>query len=173
MTIATETRTQPLSELLFSDLDQEFATTRKFLELIPMEQADFKPHEKSFSLLHLANHLAGFPTWGLETLKLDVIDFQEQGEPPKPLTTREELLELFDRSLAEFKETLKQSSDEHLNFVWTMKSGDQVFLHHPRWQVLRTGIISHMVHHRAQLGVYLRLLGVPVPQSYGPTADHP
>lgn len=171
MTVATQTHTLPLRQLLFKDLEQEFAITRKFLERLPMEQAEFKPHPKSFSLLHLANHLAGFPTWGLETLKVDVLDFQSEGEPPKPLSTHEALLEHFDRTLLEFKETLSQSSDEHLNFVWTMKSGDRVFMHQPRHEVLRNGIISHMVHHRAQLGVYFRLLGLPVPTSYGPTAD--
>ncbi|GGJ22322.1 DinB family protein [Deinococcus roseus] len=175
MTIATnkaaDLRNKPLNQLLFPDLDQEFAVTRKLLERVPMEQADFKPHPKSFTLQALANHVAGFPDWGLQTIQQDVLDFAEEGEPSKPLTTREALLEHFDRKAQEFKAALSQLSDEALQTIWTMKSGDQIYVQGPRGEILRNGILSHLVHHRAQLGVYLRLLDVPVPSSYGPTAD--
>ena len=160
-----------IAQSLLPEFDHEFATLRTALERVPEDRADWKPHEKSYSFAQLAGHLAELPTWVGATLNQDVLDFAEMDYTPYVMTTREELLETLDRNVAEAREVLANTSDETMMSDWTMRTGDQVHFTMPKVAVFRSFILSHMIHHRAQLGVYLRLSDVPVPQSYGPTAD--
>lgn len=156
--------------MLLPEFDHEFAETRKALERVPEDEFDWKPHEKSYSLHDLAAHLAEIPNWMTVTLQEDGFDVDEPYERDIP-DTREELLESFDERIARAREVLAGTSGETLMETWTMTKGDEVMLSMPKAAVLRSFIFNHNVHHRAQLGVYLRLLGVPVPGHYGPSAD--
>lgn len=160
-----------IAQSLLPEFDHEFATLRVALERVPEDRHDFKPHDKSMSLAQLAGHLAELPAWTGPTLLEDELDFANSDYQPYFMTTRDELLELFDKNVAQARETLAGASDETMMSNWTMKTGDQVHFTMPKVAVFRSFIMSHMIHHRAQLGVYLRLNDVPVPQTYGPSAD--
>lgn len=160
----------PIAQSAFGDLEHEFAQTRKMLERIPEAHLDFTPHAKSWPLRTLANHLCDFGGWGDVTVRQDVLDFADWPQETPPETTVE-FLKKFDDGLARFRAALPLLTDENLMTTWTMKSGDAVFVSMPRIAVLRGMIINHMVHHRAQLTIYYRLLDVPVPGLYGPSAD--
>ena len=156
--------------MLLPEFDQEFAATRKSLERVPEDRFDFKPHDKSWSLHELAAHCAEIPNWVPVTLNMDVFDLDEPYERTVPKTV-EEMLTQFDSSVAAARALIEQASAEQMMETWQMKKGGEVALEMPKGAVLRSFIFSHNVHHRAQLGVYLRLLGVPVPGHYGPSAD--
>lgn len=163
-----------LAAALLPEYDQETANTRKVLERIPEDKLDWKPHRKSFSFLELANHIATIPEWGTGTLASDSMDVgAEAGEyqPPTPAETVEGILEAFDRHVAEFRRALERTSDEDLMASWTLREGEKTHFTMPRMGVLRAMIMNHMIHHRGQLAVYLRLNDVPVPAIYGPSAD--
>jgi len=162
-------------EMAFSDVPKELATTRQFLELIPDDKLEWKPHERSHALGRLAMHI-------IEMVKLqsviltanDGFDISAtSGGPPKRrlISSRADALETFDRSAARLTTALAAATDEALAMPWTLRAGDRVFGSGTRAFVLRRNGISHLVHHRAQLGLYYRLLGIPVPDAYGPTAD--
>lgn len=151
------------------ELKQEAAVTRRFLESVPFEKRDFKPNEKSETLGRLATHVAEIVAWWKETIlvsELNFIDFE-----PKEILSTEELLSYFDGLLAEALQVLSEAHEEDLNSDWSMRHGEEILFTLPKKQVLRTFCMNHLVHHRAQLGVYLRLVGVPVPAAYGPSAD--
>ena len=152
------------------EFDHEFAETRRALERIPQEKFDWKPHDKSYSLHELAAHLAEIPSWMAVTLNMDVFDLDEPYERVVP-ETRDEILKRFDETLAEAREVLEKTTGNTLMETWTMKQNGEVALSMPKAAVLRSFIFNHNVHHRAQLGVYLRMLGVAVPGHYGPSAD--
>ena len=163
-----------ISQSLLPELDQEIARTRKTLERVPMDRFDWKPHEKSFSMGALANHLARLLGWGTETLRTESLDLApEGGEIPAPPIARssEALLALFDEGAAAFRQAITETPDEAFLAPWTLLMGGKVLFTLPRLAVLRDSILSHMVHHRGQMTVYLRLNDVPVPALYGPTAD--
>lgn len=154
---------------LLQELTLEAEVIRKFLERVPFEKADFKPKEKSESLGRLAIHVAEIIAWWKECIEndnLDFIDFE-----PKDIKSADELLSYFDTLLAEAKESLSKVEDETLKQEWSMKYGDEILFTLPKKQVLRIFCMNHLVHHRSQLGVYLRLLDIPIPASYGPSAD--
>jgi uncharacterized damage-inducible protein DinB len=154
---------------LIPELDHEFAETRKALERVPEKKFDYKPHEKSYSLHALAAHLADIPHWVPVTLDVDVLDLEDHVQVvPK---TKAEILARFDEGLAAARTRMERASNKELGDTWTMKYKGEVALAMPKGAVLRSFIFSHNVHHRAQLGVYLRMLGVPVPGHYGPSAD--
>lgn len=155
-----------------ADLDHEIANTRRMLALVPADHLDFTPHPKSWPLQKLANHLTDFGTWGEITLTTDELDFAAPmpPQPPAP-TTAEGFLAQFDERIARFKAELAEATDVQMMGMWTMRSGDHVIMSLPRVAVLRSSIISHMIHHRAQLTMYYRLLDIPVPGLYGPSAD--
>lgn len=158
-----------LSKSLLNELKQETAVTRKFLERVPFDQLMFKPHEKSETLGRLAIHVAEIIAWWKECLlndELDFIDFE-----PKEIASPEELLSYFDNLVEEAEQTLLQAKEEDFEKNWSMKYGDVVYFTMPKKQVVRTFCMNHLVHHRAQLGVYLRILGIPIPATYGPSAD--
>ena len=155
---------------LLPEFDQEMANTRKVLERVPDEQLDFKPHEKSFSLLELSSHVTNLLTWTRVTLTTTELDLDQPWERELP-RSRAELLAEFDANAANAREALAAASAEDMKVDWTLKSGDQVWFTEPRGAVFRSFVLSHLIHHRAQLIVYLRLLDVPVPGMYGPSAD--
>ncbi len=156
--------------VMLPEFDHEMANTRKTLERIPEDKFDWKPHEKSFSLHELAAHLAEIPQWTGVTVNMDVFDMDEGYERVVP-ETKADILAHFDEKVAEARAVLEGASAEDLSATWSMKSGGEVMFSMPKGAVLRSFIFNHNVHHRAQLGVYLRLLDVPVPAIYGPSAD--
>jgi uncharacterized damage-inducible protein DinB len=159
-----------LSESLLPEFDQETANTRKTLERVPEEKFDWKPHNKSFSMLKLATHIATLPGWTAITLNQDFLDVSRPFTPPVP-KTRGDLLDLFDKSAAEARSTIAATPDEVFFQPWSLKNGTATVFTMPKIAVLRSFVMNHSIHHRAQLGVYLRLNDVPVPGLYGPSAD--
>ncbi len=163
-----------MSAALLPEFDQEMANTRRTLERVPGEKFAWKPHEKSYSLKQLANHLARVPSWGAALLKTDSMDLDpEKGEfvPPPAEDTVDGVLAAFDQAVAEFRAALEASNNEEMLKVWTLHNAGKTLFSMPRVAVVRGMIMNHMVHHRGQLTVYLRLNDVPVPALYGPSAD--
>jgi uncharacterized damage-inducible protein DinB len=159
-----------LNEMLLSELQQEAATTRKMLERVPQESFEWKPHEKSMALGQLAAHVANlFGAWLQSSLSEDEYDLAES-RPSKEESVAA-ILETFDRNVADAIEVLKKQADERFFTPWRLKRGGQVLFELPRWAVVRSMVINHIIHHRGQLSVYLRLQNVPLPPVYGPTAD--
>lgn len=163
----------PLNQPLLGEFKHEAATTRKILALVPLDKADWKPHEKSMSLGSLANHVADMLTWTAVTLDKNGIDFATDYEPIAPKTTTEALLAYFDANVADAIAVLEAATDDKFAEMWTMRNGEQVYFTMSKGVTVRQFVFNHVVHHRAQLGVYLRMLDVPLPSSYGPTADAP
>jgi uncharacterized damage-inducible protein DinB len=159
-----------IRELLLPEFDQEMANTRKLLEIVPEDRPDFKPHAKSMPLGRLAAHVAELPSWVGPTIDLEVLDLPP-GQTPYVAKSRRELLEKFDRNVAEARQKIAGSNDEHLAKIWTLKFAGKTIASMPRSTVLRTMVMNHLVHHRAQLGVYLRLNEIPIPGMYGASAD--
>ena len=161
-------------EALLMEFDQEMANTRRSLERIPDDKFDWRPHAKSATLRQLALHLALFPNWTTETFKTDALDIAPPGAPPyKPpkADSRKEILAIFDQDLSAARAAIAHASDADMAKKWTLLQGGKTIFSLPRGAVLRSMVMNHMVHHRAQLGVYLRLNGIPVPAIYGPSAD--
>jgi uncharacterized damage-inducible protein DinB len=161
-----------IAEQLLADFRMEAENTRKVLNAVPAERFDWRPHEKSMTLQRLAGHIAESPGWGHAMME-DELDFASSSGDWKPFnpTSRKELMDGFERIAGDFEKLIAGRGDEFMNGTWTMRSGEQVFMELPRHVAMRSTVIHHIVHHRGQLTVYLRLLGVPVPGTYGPTAD--
>jgi len=157
---------------LVPEFDLEMANTRRALERVRDDELDYKPHEKSFSLRDLAAHVANIPTWTDITLTTTELDLEQPFDRTLP-TTREEILAHFDESVSSARAVLQKTSAEEMEVAWTLRTGDQVWFSQPRWDIYRSFVMSHLIHHRAQLTVYLRLLDIPVPGMYGPSADEP
>ena len=162
-----------ICEPLAAELQREAATTRKMLERVPEDKFGWKPHEKSMPLGRLAGHVAELPTLVAPVLKQDELDFATGNFQPLNPSSVAELLERFDGNVAAAAELLKDQTDERMHETWRLRSGDRVFVELPRVAVIRSMVLNHIVHHRGQLSVYLRLLDVPLPSVYGPTADEP
>ncbi|HEX6747557.1 MAG TPA: DinB family protein [Longimicrobium sp.] len=163
-----------ISDLLLPELENELATTRRVLERVPTEKGEWKPHEKSFPMGHLAQLVARLPSWVPMTMSRTELDISPKEGPRFPgysYETTETLLAEFDRNAAAARETIAKARDEDFDVPWTLKKGGEVVMTQSRYQILRGMVLNHLVHHRAQLGVYLRLVDLPVPQMYGPTAD--
>lgn len=161
---------QNISQSLLGEFDMEMTHTRKTLERVPEGRSEFRPHPKSMTLGRLAGHLAEMPMWAHTTLGQDSLDLAGGGAGAV-MTTREETLAQFDQHVQKARAMLAGCSDADMMKTWTLKHGDQTILALPRVAVLRGFVISHMIHHRAQLGVYLRMNDVAVPSVYGPSAD--
>jgi uncharacterized damage-inducible protein DinB len=163
-----------LSEALLPEFDQESGMTKQVLERCPEAKFDFKPHAKSWELIHLATHLANLPMWASMTLKQDELDIAPPGAPPYKedlAETTAELLEKFTKNTADAREAIASTSDEEFMKNWTLlKTGAPIFSM-PKMACLRSFVMNHSVFHRGQLAVYLRLIDVPVPALYGPSAD--
>lgn len=155
---------------LLGELDYEAISTRKMLERIPADKFDWKPHEKSMTMGELANHIADMFSWYKTTLETDELDFAAGYENPNAKTA-EELTALFDKNLADAKESLQKAEAEVFAKNWTLRSGEHILFTMPKMSTLRTFVVNHIVHHRGQLAVYLRLNDIPVPSIYGPSAD--
>jgi uncharacterized damage-inducible protein DinB len=160
----------PFSETLLPEFDEEMKNTRKLLERVPDGKFDYQPHPKSMTLGRLATHVAELPSWTGYTLDLEVLDWSPDSKP-YIATTQAELLALFDKNVPAAREKIAAASDEQWQKIWTFKYGGVTMMSMPREIVMRGTIMNHLVHHRAQLGVYLRLNEVPIPGMYGPSAD--
>ena len=159
-----------IAETLLPEFDQEMDNTRKMLERIPEGTLGFTPHTKSMTLGRLANHIAQMVGWIAETMDQDVTDLAGYVPPPEPTTPRE-IVESFDRNRVAARQALAATPDPAFQRQWKLTSGDRVFMEMPRMAMYRSMIMNHIVHHRAQLSVYLRLKDVAVPGMYGPSAD--
>jgi uncharacterized damage-inducible protein DinB len=160
-----------LNETFIAELKHESAQTKKILERVPDELFNYKPHDKSMTMKALATHLAEIPTWIDATVTSDEIDFGKFEYKPPVINNNLELMELFEKSLNNGIEGLKKSDDSNLAGTWRGKNNGKVVFAMPRSQVIRGMVLSHIIHHRAQLGLYLRLNNIPLPPVYGPTAD--
>ena len=163
-----------LKDALLPEFDQEMAVTRRILERVPDGKNDWRPHPKSMPLGRLASHVAELPGWVLNSLtktELDLAPAPGQEWKPMILDNQAAMLALFDSDRAEARKALEQSPDAAFMVPWSLKRGPAVLMTMPRAAVYRGFWMNHLIHHRAQLGVYLRLLEVPLPSSYGPTAD--
>ncbi|OOQ60204.1 DinB family protein [Mucilaginibacter pedocola] len=157
-------------EFFLKQLNDESITTRKMLARIPNDAYDYKPHPKSMPLRNLATHIAELPTWIPMAINTDELDFAAMEYTPTVINNTEDLMALFEKSLAEGLEPLVPENEAVLDKAWTLRNGNQVYSRDAKWEVMRMAM-SQIIHHRAQLGVYLRLLDVPIPGSYGPSAD--
>jgi len=165
-----------LSEGFLAEFDNEMISTRKTLERIPEDKLTWKPHDKSMGLGRLAGHIAELPGMGTRVVQTDLLDLASRplgNMAPKPLVaeSQKHVLELFDKRVADFRAAVGSASDEDLQQHWTLAFGEKKIYSGPRIGALRRMMLNHMIHHRAQLGVYLRLNGAAVPSVYGPSAD--
>jgi uncharacterized damage-inducible protein DinB len=166
----------PIIDLLLPEFDQEMANTRKMLERVPEDKLGWKPHPKSFDLAALASHIATMVSWTTDTLAKDSFDFAPPGQPayvPPKASSTAELLAWFDKAVPEARALLAAASDEKLMQPWSLLAHGQTIFTMSRIVCIRSFVMNHTIHHRAQLGVYLRLLDVPVPGMYGQSADDP
>ena len=159
-----------LIQMLVKEMEQEAQTTRKMLERVPNDRYNWQPHPKSMTIRQLATHIAELPGWVSLTLTTDELDFATSPYSPVAINNTAELLNLFEGSLAEARTVLSQATEEQLEPVWTLRHGDTILSKTTKGEMVRISF-SQIVHHRAQLGVYLRLLDIPIPGSYGPSAD--
>ena len=161
-----------IAQSVLADLDHEIEQTRKMLARVPADHLAFTPHEKSWPLQRLANHLTDFPMWGEVTLRQDVLDFADPMPPAPPVpTTADGFVAQFDARMVGFRQALAEATDAQMMETWTMKNAGVTLMAMPRVAVLRSMVLNHMIHHRAQLTIYYRLVGVSVPGLYGPSAD--
>jgi uncharacterized damage-inducible protein DinB len=159
-----------IAETLLPEFDQEMATTRRVIERVPTDKGKWKPHAKSFPLGHLTQLVAMMPGWltnALTETSLNLLEYRGY-----TYETTEDLLKVFDKHVKEARDVISKSKDSDYRVPWSLRRGEQVFFTAPRAVIVRQ-TINHLVHHRGQLTVYLRLIDVPVPSIYGPTADEP
>lgn len=159
-------------QLLLKELEQEARTTRKMLAIVPDDKFDWRPHPKSMNIRSLAGHIAELPTWVTMTFTTDELDFAAAPYTPPNINTTAELLAHFEKCLADGRTQLVEENAHLLDKPWTLRNGDTIYSTDPKIDVIRMAF-SQIIHHRAQLGVFLRLLDVPIPGSYGPSADDP
>jgi uncharacterized damage-inducible protein DinB len=157
-------------DYLQDQLRKEATTTRNMLKRVPEEKLDWQPHPKSMSLVRLATHVAEIPGWIPMVTEKDELNFAQGDYQPHIINTNQELVNYFEQKEKEGEQALSRSNDDILGKRWVMRGGDEVFVDSNKGDVLRM-CLSQIIHHRAQLGVYLRLLDIPIPGSYGPSAD--
>jgi uncharacterized damage-inducible protein DinB len=159
-----------LIKIFLNELEQEAATTRKMLKIIPDDKFDWRPHPKSMTIRALATHIAEIPGWIELSITNDGLDFAKTPYNPTVINNTKELLELLEGSVAKAKSVLVEKNEDKLNGKWVMRNGDNVIMDISKAEIIRHSL-SQLIHHRAQLGVSLRLLDIPIPGSYGPSAD--
>jgi uncharacterized damage-inducible protein DinB len=162
-----------VKDVMFGDLERELAVTRKVLAAVPSDRLDWKPHAKSMALGQLAIHVATLPEWLTQTLARDVLDFASAPRPPKSVADNAELLRLFDEHVTALGQAVANFDPAAWDAPWSLTNGAQVITTQPRSKVYRVWDLNHLIHHRGQLCVYLRLLDVRVPTVYFNTADDP
>lgn len=162
-----------INQALLSEFNSEAPRTRRMLEALPEDQLGWQPHEKSMTLSRLAGHIAEIPGWAQTMVGHDELDFATDSFQPAQPTTISELLEVQDASVAAFQQALGGADDETLMRPWKLRNGEQVFFELPCAAALRGFVLNHIVHHRGQLSVFMRLRDIALPQVYGPTADNP
>ena len=163
-----------IKDALLPEFDQEMANTRKTLERVPEDKFTWKPHPKSFSMISLATHIANMTGWTVDTMTKEAFDISPPGAPPykeEPAASRAQLLEKFDNNVKSARAALAAANDEAFLKNWSLQAAGNTLFTMPRIACIRTFVMNHVIHHRAQLGVYLRLNDVPVPSIYGPSAD--
>lgn len=156
---------------LLGELKHEAINTRKILERVPTDKLDWQPHEKSMKLGKLAKHIAELPVWFERILNADEFDLASASFKQQPVEDSAEIVKLFDDGLAAAVKLLESATDDDLNSTWTFRRGEQIMFQLPKKVAIRNLAMNHVYHHRGQLSVYLRLLNVPVPGMYGPSAD--
>jgi uncharacterized damage-inducible protein DinB len=154
------------------ELTDESVVTRKMLERVPEEKYDWRPHERSMTMKELAGHIAELPSWISMAFTTDELDFQAAGYVPPALNNNQDLHALFEKSFAGAREKLGSAKEEDLSPTWLLKNGEEILMSLTKGGLIRHAL-SQTIHHRAQLGVYLRLLDIPIPGTYGPSADEP
>jgi uncharacterized damage-inducible protein DinB len=155
---------------LLPEFDHEMSNTRKILECLPDDKLSWKPHEKSMALDRLASHVAEFPQWVLMTLRTEKLELTPDFKPYFA-KSRAELVERFDKDVTEARQLLASTTDEDIAMTWTLIYDGKTLMEMPRVGVLRGMVMNHIIHHRGQFGVYLRLLDIPIPGMYGASAD--
>lgn len=161
----------PIRDMILPEFDHEMTNTRKLLECVPDDKLDYKPHEKSMSMRHLAGHVTDMAKWSVTTMQTEALELELDKYQPFLPKSRKELLEAFDNNVKEGRAALAAATDEQFGVAWSLKAGGKTFFTMPRSAVVRSMVINHIIHHRAQLGVYLRLNNVEFPGMYGPSAD--
>ena len=159
-----------LTPIFLKEMEQEAQTTRKMLQRVPTDKFQWRPHPKSMTMQQLATHIAELPTWVTMVLNTSELDFAKNEYKPAVINNTEELLEYFEKNLKEGKQSLEKATEEALLPDWTLRNGEQIYSVDKKYEVIRMAYCQ-IVHHRAQLGVFLRLLDIPIPGSYGPSAD--
>jgi uncharacterized damage-inducible protein DinB len=157
--------------MLLPEFDQEMANTRKILERYPEGKSDWKPHDKSMPMGRLAGHIAELPGWVIPTLKQESLTLDPKQYKPLIGTSAQQLLEVFDKNVKEARAAIEQTPDDAYPKQWSLIVGGKPVFTAPRIAVVRGVVMNHVIHHRAQLGVYLRLNNVAIPGMYGPSAD--
>lgn len=163
-----------ISETVLPEFDHEMANTRKALERVPFDKLSWKPHPKSMTFGALAAHIATMPDWAKLTMDMDAFDYAPPGAPPYQTPTfasNQALLDAFDKGVAEARAAIASTDDAKFLAPWSLMAGGKTVMTMPRAAVVRSFVMNHIIHHRAQLGVYLRLNDIAVPGVYGPTAD--
>ena len=160
-----------IKDAFIAELKHESTLTRKILERVPLDRKEWKPHEKSMTLGRLATHVAQTPHWISDIIHIDDFDFSTRSFNPITAASQEELMKIFQETLDNAFADLDKMSDEDLNKKWIVRMGEKIMYDTPKKVAIRGWAYSHMIHHRGQLSVYLRLLDVPVPGMYGPSAD--
>jgi len=164
-----------INELLLAELDREAVGIRKTLERVPEGKNDWKPHEKSMELGHLASIVANIPSWIDMVMNMDELDIHPPGGPqnrPEEWKTRQDLVKQFEASLEKGRKALKEATEDRLfNTKWRLLAGGKLLSEDPRYQVIRDGVMNHMAHHRGQLTVYMKMNGEKIPALYGPSGD--
>lgn len=156
--------------ILLKELNNESDITRKMLSIVPEDKYGWKPHEKSMSLKQLVTHIAELPGWFAMVLNTTELDFAANPYAPVEINNNAELMDYFERTLEEGRAALNTASESQLDDTWTLRNGEMIFSQSSKYEMLRV-TLCQITHHRAQLGVYLRLLNIPIPGSYGPSAD--
>jgi uncharacterized damage-inducible protein DinB len=165
-----------IAESLLPEFDHELEATRRVLERVPEDQFDWQPHEKSMTLGVLASHVADIPSWAEASLRHDEYDIAPPGGEPYEMPiagSADELMKMFEETGKKARDIIASTSDETFMSTWTLKSGGETVAEMPKIGVVRFFIMNHVIHHRGQLTVYLRLLDIPLPQTYGNSADEP
>jgi len=163
-----------IGQSMLPEFDREMQNTRKTLERVPEDKWNWKPHDKSGTVGWLASHISTLPGWTAMTIRTEELDYAPVGGPayqPPKIENRKELLAVFDKESAEARSALAAVSDQDMMKGWTLLAGGKTIFTMPRVACIRGFVMNHLIHHRAQLGVYFRLLGIPVPGLYGPSAD--